>query len=125
MTLINRDVGLFADFAYAIVGVAPEAGWNNFFNELDACISNKLPNDILLLEVTQIRVSVVSTKLLTITVAPSRPLIIHVFMSDKIRFHFHAQTLPLPKFNLLWPLFYFYIKHFRQHEVFWGFVTLL
>ncbi|XP_066932661.1 craniofacial development protein 2-like [Clytia hemisphaerica] len=45
----NRDIGLFVVSAYAPVGVAPETEWDNFFNDLDACISKKLPNDILII----------------------------------------------------------------------------
>ncbi|XP_066928501.1 craniofacial development protein 2-like [Clytia hemisphaerica] len=45
----NRDIGLFVVSAYAPVGVAPETEWDNFFNDLDACISKKLPNDIIII----------------------------------------------------------------------------
>ena len=45
----NRDVGLFLVSAYAPIGVADEDVWDEFFANLDRCISRKQSGDILLI----------------------------------------------------------------------------
>ena len=45
----NNTTGIFLISAYAPVGVADKNVWEDFLNNLDQCISNKLPTDILII----------------------------------------------------------------------------
>ena len=45
----NKTIGLYVVSAYAPIGVAAEIEWNNFFDDIDTCISKKLSNDILII----------------------------------------------------------------------------
>ena len=50
----NRDVGIFLVSAYAPVGRADQSLWDDYMENLDTCISRKVPNDILVIPPTRL-----------------------------------------------------------------------